>query len=199
MKFHECVSLPSVRGQDSVTLECPPISWNTDRHLLPESRDQLLCYHPEITLFAPQIPPNTGTVARLCAAFSCRLNLIEPLGFTITQKSLNRAGLDYWPFVDVTLFTDWEQFVNMRPNRRFVFIETGSHILVQDFLFLPGDILVFGSETTGIPQSVIQRMQNSNNTNAHIALPMYNTGVRSFNLSNSVSMVAFNAISKLHP
>ena len=198
MKLHECVQSPKKIGSEVVLWKPPLLEWTGDRHLVPHSRHELLRFHPEITLLAPQIPPNTGTIARLCAAFSCRLNLVETLGFTITEKALNRESLDYWSFVDVTLFSTWEELLQNRPDRRFIFVETGSQSLVHQFHFSPGDILVFGSETVGISESVMASMLLPGGRHAHVSLPMYNTGVRSINLSNVVSMVAHSAVTYLH-
>ena len=157
---------------------------------------RLRCFFPEVVLFAPKIPPNTGTVARLCAALSARLHLIEPLGFDISEKSVRRAGLDYWESVDVTVHGSFADLLAVRPNRRIVFVETGSQTSPSDFNFEPGDLLVFGSETTGIPSALLEDCLKEKNAHV-VTIPMYHEKVRSINLANSVSMVLFQATEQL--
>jgi tRNA (cytidine/uridine-2'-O-)-methyltransferase len=157
-------------------------------------------FHPEIVLCHPQIPPNTGTIVRLTAALCMRIHLIEPLGFELSEKSLRRAGLDYWEHAEVFCHKNWECFLKFRnnPTRRFVFIETGGTTSPFDFKFLPGDILVFGAETTGIPKEILNH-HLKNDLNQLITLPMFHEKVRSLNLSNTVSVLAYLAIAKLRP
>lgn len=145
----------------------------------------------EIALCCPQIPQNTGSIARLCAAFKMILHLIEPMAFQITEKGVRRAGLDYWQFVKVYVHQNWENFKNSRPGKRFVFIETGTHNDPYEFKFLPGDVLIFGAETFGIPKEILFHASKE-----HIlTIPMYEGGVRSINLANTVSIVSYLALS----
>ena len=177
--------------------EKPPVVHQSDGYVTAESAQLFRPYHPEVVLYSPQIPPNTGTVARLCAAMSARLHLIEPLGFEISDKTLRRAGLDYWEHVDVTVHSSWDDFIQTRPDSRLIFIETGVTDAPGSFAFEPGDLLVFGSETKGIPQSILQ--DGLARPHSHIlTIPMFNRGVRSINLANSVSIVLHQAIAVLH-
>jgi tRNA (cytidine/uridine-2'-O-)-methyltransferase len=182
--------------EDEVLKQKPQLNYDKAGYLEPLSRDELLKFHPEVVLYCPQIPPNTGTVARMCAAFSCTLHLIEPMGFHITEKTLRRAGLDYWEHVNVYLHKNWDDFLKTRLNRRMIFIETGGKQTPIDFDFEPGDLLVFGAETFGIPIDVMEK--EIQNKRAHkVTIPMFNRGVRSLNLSNTVSIAMYVAIAKL--
>ncbi|KAB8033796.1 tRNA (cytidine(34)-2'-O)-methyltransferase [Fluviispira multicolorata] len=181
---------------NAVTLECPKLLYEKTGYLEPISRDNLLKFHPEVVLYCPQIPQNTGTIARLCAAFSCTLHLIEPMGFHITEKALRRAGLDYWEHVNVYVHKNFEDFLKTRPNRRLLFIETGGNATPIDFEYHPGDLLIFGAETFGIPIEIMDK--EIQNKNGHkITIPMFNRGVRSLNLANTVSIALYVAIAKL--
>lgn len=182
--------------EDKILKQKPQLNYDNAGYLEPLSRDELLKFHPEVVLYCPQIPPNTGTVARMCAAFSCTLHLIEPMGFHITEKALKRAGLDYWKHVNIYLHKSWENFLRTRLNRRMIFIETGGNQAPIDFDFKPGDLLIFGAETFGIPTDIIEK--EIQNKRAHkVTIPMFNRGVRSLNLSNTVSIVMYVAIAKL--
>lgn len=182
--------------EDQVLKQKPQLRYDKAGYLEPLSRDELLKYHPEVVLYCPQIPPNTGTVARMCAAFSCTLHLIQPMGFEITEKALRRAGLDYWEYVNVYLHKSWDDFLKTKLNRRLIFIETGSNQTPIDFDFEPGDLLVFGAETFGIPVNIMEN-EIKNNCAHKVTIPMFNRGVRSLNLSNTVSIAMYVAIAKL--
>jgi tRNA (cytidine/uridine-2'-O-)-methyltransferase len=175
----------------------PPLLRTEDGSLSATTAEALRDFHPEIVLFSPQIPPNTGTIARLCAAFSCRLHLIEPLGFDVSEKSFRRAGLDYWPFVELYVHSNWESFLTTRPARRLVFVETGGQNSPSNFSYCPGDLLIFGSETTGIPRHILSTCKESQRGHL-VTIPMFDRGVRSLNLANSVSIVAHCALANLH-
>ena len=132
----------------------------------------------------------------MCAAFSCTLHLIEPMGFHITEKALRRAGLDYWEHVNVYLHKSWDDFILTRNKRRIIFIETGGLQSPMEFQFLPGDLLVFGAETFGIPNEIMNK--EIEKKRAHkVTIPMFNRGVRSLNLSNTASIAMYGAIAKL--
>ncbi len=182
--------------EDKVLSNKPQLNYNKAGYLEPLSRNELLKFHPEVVLYCPQIPPNTGTVARMCAAFSCTLHLIEPMGFQITEKTLRRAGLDYWEHVNVYLHKNWTNFLKTRLNRRMVFIETGGNQAPIDFNFEPGDLLVFGAETFGIPIDIMEK-EIQNKRGHKVTIPMFNRGVRSLNLSNTFSIAMYVAIAKL--
>jgi tRNA (cytidine/uridine-2'-O-)-methyltransferase len=170
-----------------------------------QSQEELLAFHPEVVLYRPQIPQNTGSIARLCAAFSCALHLIEPMGFRISEKALRRAGLDYWTYVRVYLHENWGEFRKTQPNRRLIFIETGGAVGPHNFTFLPGDRLVFGAETFGIEKHIFEeekeraRAENTVGENAPIilTLPMFERGVRSINLSQTVGIVLYQALAEV--
>ncbi|WP_202914022.1 tRNA (cytidine(34)-2'-O)-methyltransferase [Pigmentibacter ruber] len=181
---------------DIIIQSKPKLSFDKQGYLYPEVKEELLKFHPEVVLYCPQIPPNTGTIARMCAAFSCTLHLIEPMGFHITEKALRRAGLDYWEHVSVYLHKNWESFLLTRKNRRIIFVETGGTQSPYEFQFQPGDLLVFGAETFGIPKDIMQK-EISKGTAEIITIPMFNTGVRSLNLSNTVSIIMYVAIAKI--
>ncbi len=183
-------------NEDIILNTKPKLNFNKLGYLEPNSREELLKFHPEVVLYCPQIPPNTGTIARMCAAFSCTLHLIEPMGFHITEKALRRAGLDYWEHVNVYLHKSWDSFLKTRSQRRLIFVETGGNETPIHFPFQPGDLLVFGAETFGIPKELIQKEIAQKNAQL-ITIPMFNTGVRSLNLSNTVSIVMYVAIAKL--
>lgn len=140
----------------------------------------------------PEIPPNTGSVARLCAATLTPLHLIEPLGFKIDDKHLKRAGLDYWEYVDLRVHRSWNHFIQTAAPKNLWFFSkraTKSYTAVR---YNEEDFLVFGRETRGLPQEILE-------TNAARALriPMMGTGVRSLNLSNAVSIVLYESLRQL--
>lgn len=177
--------------------QCPVLERDDQGSLTHATVQRLRDFHPEIVLISPQIPPNTGTIARLCAALSCRLHLIEPIGFDVSEKSFRRAGLDYWPFVELYVHSSWEEFLSLRPHRRLIFVETGGKNSPSDFQFQAGDLLVFGAETFGIPQNILAACTESQRGHL-VTIPMFDRGVRSLNLANSVSIVAHCALASLH-
>ncbi|MGC6482422.1 MAG: tRNA (cytidine(34)-2'-O)-methyltransferase [Synechococcus sp.] len=142
-----------------------------------------------IALFEPRIPPNTGNIARSCAAFQLPLSLIEPLGFSIDDRSLKRAGLDYWPHVEVTTHGDFERFVADLPDpHRLIGCSRHQGESLSNFQFQPGDVLLFGREDTGLPTAVRHRCD------AICTIPMRgHEHVRSLNLSVSCALVSFQA------
>jgi tRNA (cytidine/uridine-2'-O-)-methyltransferase len=194
--------LVTMRGRDS-----SPVGSLLNAPILKElphspTTELLRNYHPEIVLYRPQIPPNTGTIVRLAAAVSCRIHIIEPTGFELSEKSLRRAGLDYWEHAEVFCHASWEAFLNWRnpSKRRLIFIETGGNKSPFDFQFLPGDMLIFGAETFGIPQHIMQShlsAKESPQIHEVLTLPMYHEKVRSLNLSNTVSVVTYAALASV--
>lgn len=148
-----------------------------------------------VVLVEPQIPPNTGSVGRLCVGTRSRLHLVEPLGFDIDEKSVRRAGLDYWKFVDLVVHPSLDAFLASIPaDAPVVFIEKEGPRTIFQHEYKCGSYLIFGKETTGIPDEVIAR-----NLDKTLRIPMYDDRIRSFNLSNSVSIVVFEAIRQLGP
>lgn len=144
-----------------------------------------------VVLVAPQIPPNTGNIARLCACTGCRLHLVEPLGFSIADKDLKRAGLDYWPHVFEELHPDLASLMAGKAPERFHFFSARATRPYFEARFRPGDFLVFGSETDGLPTSL---------TDAHPertwAIPML-ADRRSLNLATSAGIVTYEAIRQI--
>jgi tRNA (cytidine/uridine-2'-O-)-methyltransferase len=143
-----------------------------------------------IVLVEPEIPPNTGNVARLCAATRTRLHLIEPFGFKLDDKQLKRAGMDYWEQVEWHRWAGWKEFVNQLPlDARLWFVESDGPILYSEAKFGPEDYLVFGRETAGLPMQLLEE-----NRATWIRLPMFNEKSRSLNLSNCAAIVLFEAL-----
>ena len=141
----------------------------------------------EIILFEPEIPPNTGNVARLCAGLGLRLNLIEPLGFKIDDKHLKRAGLDYWPHVDLRLWPDWRTFKDSWKGGKLWGTSARGGELYTDVKISADDGLVFGPETRGLPESVKLEMDGL------MRVPIRPV-VRSLNLAACVGLIAGEAM-----
>lgn len=147
-----------------------------------------------VVLVHPQIPPNTGNIARLCAATGSHLHLVEPMGFTITNAQLKRAGLDYWDAISPQVHPSFESFLAAeKPDRLFLFSTAGSRSYLQA-RFQPGDALVFGSETEGLPQALLDRYPES----VH-GIPMQTEHVRSLNLSSAAALVVYEALRQQQP
>src|SRR5216684_8389789 len=123
-----------------------------------------------IVLLEPEIPPNTGNVARLCAATHSTLHLIEPLGFELDDSQLKRAGMDYWRHVEWHRWPDWASFANsLGPNPRLWFVESGGPRLYTEAVFSPDDYVVFGRETAGLPHKLLQEHRER-----WLRIPMFN-------------------------
>ena len=145
-----------------------------------------------MVLFQPEIPPNTGSIARLCAATLTPLHLIEPLGFKIDDKHLKRAGLDYWEFVDVRLHGSWKDFLNETGTGNLLYFSKRASEPFTRAHYRETDFLVFGPETRGLPQEFLDA-----NWERCYRIPMMSTGVRSLNLSNAVSIVVYEGLRQL--
>lgn len=141
-----------------------------------------------IVLFEPEIPQNTGNIARTCAATGAKLHLIEPLGFSIDEKHLKRAGLDYWPLVELEIHPDFGALLMHYPNARFYFASTKAAKCYTDVVYQKDDFIVFGPETRGLPESLLSAAYEK-----CIRIPMRG-GIRSLNLSNSVAVVLYEAL-----
>lgn len=141
-----------------------------------------------IVLYEPQIPQNTGNIARLCACTGSSLYLIGKLGFQLTDKYVKRAGLDYWEFVNVEKYATLEELQEIFPDSNFYYLSTKATKKYTEIAYQKGDFLVFGSETKGIPEDII--FTNRDNS---LTIPMIDNR-RSLNLSNSVSIVLYEAI-----
>jgi len=142
-----------------------------------------------IVLVEPEIPPNTGNIARLCAATGSVLHLVEPLGFSIDDRQLKRAGLDYWDSVEVRLWKGLDQIWRSFPLGRFFYLSTKAPRSYLAADFQPGDFIVFGKETKGLPLELI-----SSNPDTAITIPMPAGAVRSLNLSTSAGIVLYEAL-----
>ena len=143
-----------------------------------------------IVLVEPEIPPNTGNVARLCAATRTRLHLIEPLGFKLDDKQLKRAGMDYWEQLEWHRWPSWTMFQNqLLSSARLWFIESGGEKSYAEASFLPDDYLVFGRETAGLPKPLLEQFRER-----WLRIPMFNPKSRSLNLSNCVALVLYEAL-----
>jgi tRNA (cytidine/uridine-2'-O-)-methyltransferase len=145
-----------------------------------------------IALVEPQIPPNTGNVARLCAATGCALHLVEPLGFRIDDRELKRAGLDYWDALGVVIHPSLDAFCATFAAKKMWLISTRATRLYTEAAFAHGDVLVFGKETAGLPQALLDASPAQT-----LRIPMRGDSVRSLNLSTSVGIVAYAALAAL--
>jgi len=141
----------------------------------------------DIVLFEPEIPPNTGNVIRLCANTGCRLHLVQPLGFQLDDRQLKRAGLDYHEYATVRVHADWQALLHALPGRRLAF-STKATMLFDRMEYRPGDILVFGPETRGLPAELLASFDPQH----CLRLPMVEAS-RSLNLSNAVAVVVYEA------
>ncbi|KAK9814364.1 hypothetical protein WJX72_004582 [[Myrmecia] bisecta] len=154
----------------------------------------------QLVLVHPQIPQNTGTIARTCAATSVALHLVKPLGFEIDSTRLKRAGLDYWPFVVVNVHESWEAFVEFfqaqpDPKRMLGFSKLATRHYALPDTYRPGDWLLFGAETTGLPPEAHQASVESGGF--MVQIPMIETHVRSLNLAVSAGIGTYEAIRQL--
>jgi tRNA (cytidine/uridine-2'-O-)-methyltransferase len=148
---------------------------------------------PQVVLIHPQIPPNTGNIARTCAATGTELHLVGPLGFEISDRYLKRAGLDYWPYVKLHYHQNLEAFKSLHQQRggRWLGFSVNGSFNYTNFEFQDSDWLLFGSETTGLPSAVLSACD------ATLYIPMSQPQVRSLNLSVSVAVGLFEAYRQL--
>lgn len=143
-----------------------------------------------IVLVEPEIPPNTGNVARLCAATRTRLHLVEPLGFTLDDKQLKRAGMDYWAQVEWRRWPDWKTLAASVPAGATIWlIESNGPKHYAEAAFGPDDYLVFGRETAGLPQALLGAHRET-----WLRIPMFQAAARSLNLSNCVALVLYESL-----
>jgi tRNA (cytidine/uridine-2'-O-)-methyltransferase len=143
-----------------------------------------------VVLLEPEIPPNTGNVARLCAATRTTLHLIEPFGFRLDDAQLKRAGMDYWAQVDWRRWESWLKFRgHLDSSARLWFIESGGAQHYAEVGYQAEDYLIFGRETAGLPRSLLEE-----NRERWLRIPMFNAEARSLNLSNCVALVLFEAL-----
>jgi tRNA (cytidine/uridine-2'-O-)-methyltransferase len=141
-----------------------------------------------VVLIEPEIPPNTGNIGRLCLATRSTLHLVKPLGFSLDDRELKRAGLDYWNEVDVQIWDSFQELQRAQVGAaRYFFLTTKSRRAYYDVDFRDGDFLVFGRETKGLPESLLAKNQD-----ACVTISMY--GTRSLNLATAVAIVLFEAV-----
>lgn len=141
-----------------------------------------------IVLFQPEIPANTGNIGRTCVATNTRLHLIEPLGFRLNEKEVKRAGMDYWEHLDVTRYINYEDFLAKNPGAKIWMATTKAKHVYTEVEFGPNDYIMFGKESAGIPEEILVE-----NEETCIRIPML-PKIRSLNLSNSVSIVLYEAL-----
>lgn len=141
-----------------------------------------------VVLVSPEIPPNTGNIIRLCANSGCRLHLIEPLGFDLSDSRLRRAGLDYREGVEIHVYRTFEECVHAYPNQDLMIYSKRYRKPYTQVNYRPGDLLVFGSETSGLPDTIHQSVAVEH----RLTLPMRPNN-RSLNLSNAVAIVVYEA------
>ncbi len=144
-----------------------------------------------VVLYNPEIPQNTGNIARTCAATGCTLHLIKPLGFSLADRYLKRAGLDYWDMVNYKTYDGFDELLAAYPQADFHFLSTKAARAYTDVRYQSGDFLVFGCETKGLPESLLNKVYDR-----CVRIPM-REGARSLNLSNSVAIVVYEALRQL--
>ena len=154
---------------------------------------------PRVALFEPRIPQNTGTIGRTCLAFDMSLDIIKPTGFSFEDKYLKRAGLDYWPNVDLNLYESFEQYKNYFCNSRIIALTKKSDNSISNIIYKDTDILLFGREDTGLPEKIISNCEIV----AGIPMPggennLKGGGVRSLNLSVACGIVCYSACLQLN-
>ena len=145
-------------------------------------------HHLHICLYRPEIPQNTGTIGRLAAAMQCRLHLIRPFGFSISDKHLKRAGLDYWPYLDLEIHESIDDFLSLFPPTQLAFLSKKAG---KPYTKIPAyrKCLVFGQETSGLPDFLWEKYPDQ-----FYNIPMFHKEVRSINLANSVSIVSYHQL-----
>lgn len=145
----------------------------------------------QIVLYEPEIPANTGNISRTCAVTGSPLHLIEPLGFSLADRYLKRAGLDYWDRLDLHIHKSWEQFLAANPGANLYLFSTKAHKNYAEINYKAEDFLVFGPETRGLPKEILE-----GNFGAPVRIPM-GREIRSLNLSNSVAIGLYEALRQL--
>ena len=146
-----------------------------------------------VVLLEPEIPANTGNIARLCAVTRTTLHLIEPLGFRLDDTALRRAGMDYWQYVEWRRWKNWKEFADqLPPGSRLWLIEQGGPRRYTEVQYRPNDYLVFGRETAGLPQALLDAHRDR-----WLRIPMFHPQTRSLNLSNCVAIVLYEALRQL--
>lgn len=145
-----------------------------------------------VVLLEPEIPSNTGNIGRTCCATGTTLHLIKPLGFSLSEKALKRAGMDYWDKLDVRVYVDFEDFLEKNPGAKLYMATTKAHRTYDEVSYGPEDYIMFGAESKGIPEEILVAHED-----ACIRIPM-NDEIRSLNLANSVAIVLYEALRQQH-
>ena len=146
-----------------------------------------------IVFVEPEIPGNTGNIARTCAATGAHLHLVKPLGFDINEKAVRRAGLDYWPYVNLTVYENLDEFLEQNTDKRMFLATTKGSQRYTDVKYEDDDMILFGKETAGLPRDFIAQ-----NSNMSIRIPLSeDTRLRSLNLANSANIILFEALRQL--
>lgn len=145
-----------------------------------------------VVLHEPEIPQNTGNIVRTCVATGSKLHLIKPLGFSVEDKYLKRAGLDYWKDADIAYYESYEDFLEKAKPKRVIMATTKAHQIYSDFKFEKDDFIMFGKESAGIPEEIL-----IDNEETCVRIPMIGD-IRSLNLSNSVAIVVYDALRQLN-
>lgn len=145
-----------------------------------------------IVLFEPEIPANTGNIGRTCVATGTRLHLIEPLGFRLNEKSIKRAGMDYWDQLDVTRYIDFADFLEKNPGAKIYMATTKAKKCYTEVAYEPDCFLMFGKESAGIPEEILLEYQET-----AVRIPMLEE-MRSLNLGNSVAIMLYEALRQNH-
>ena len=146
-----------------------------------------------IVLVRPEIPHNTGAIGRLCVGLGVEPHLVRPLGFRLDDQSIARAGLDYWPHLRVSVHNTWDEYLAAAKPRRLHFLSTKGEKSLYECRFEPGDALVFGNESSGLPKNFYDRYQKS-----LFKIPMPGEHARSINLANAVSIAAYECYRQLN-
>ena len=141
-----------------------------------------------IVLLEPEIPANTGNIGRTCAAAGARLHLIEPLGFSLSEKALKRAGMDYWKSLDVTTYIDYQDFLDRNPGAKIYMATTKARKVYTEASYEPDCYIMFGKESAGIPEEIL--VENKENC---VRIPMIGD-IRSLNLGNSAAIILYEAL-----
>jgi tRNA (cytidine/uridine-2'-O-)-methyltransferase len=147
----------------------------------------------QVVLVEPEIPPNTGNIARLCAATGSQFNLVGQLGFRLHDRALRRAGVDYWDEVNIRRYLNFDEWFNSNSQPNFYLFTTAAQQSLFDISFIPGDSLIFGSESKGLSDELLEKYPLK-----LVQIPMMSDKVRSLNLANSVSIATYEALRQIH-
>lgn len=145
-----------------------------------------------IALYQPEIPLNTGSIGRTCVLTNTKLHLIRPLGFSTDDKSLKRAGLDYWKYLDVIYYENFEEFYRINKDKRIFLSTTKAENFYSEVTFKDGDFILFGRESSGVPEEINNLFKNT-----QIRVPMIQSSDRSLNLSNTAAIILYEALKQI--